>query len=461
MGDDQCCGDGDSTQYNPKRDGRRRTNQLWFAEPPSPIPAQIEDSGDLRQFFSNYKDYLIPYAGTDQYTSHALQSFLISLCELSPTKAAVLKSQTSHAFGGKIDIVEKKDPVYELGERREITPSEKQAFYEFAKQIIVSGAGNKRIDFRTLAQYQFHDFKASGDYWFELVRTETIGVRSFRVHTHNPTHCIYIATEAMEQRKAAISPFWTHDYILRYRPRVLPVSTQDKMVWLDEGDGVQRTLVHIKNGNNTWYGRPDDLASMLDQFFEFQNSDYKNKQTASQFIGQAFIEVEDANPEYAIGDPGAEEDGFDTLSQQFEENYTNRGVRPQRVILSTRPYGTKEAFVFQFSPNTNENWFDKTEQIAERNIIKANSWSKHLLDLDTSNGFSTNVYLDVFEIFSATVIEDYEHMISGPINNIILKEAAEWLDREEMMQYSFDYTSPFMRMLQKRNENGNQVDNAR
>lgn len=443
-----CCGPASTEPYNPKSQTARRSRDYWFAEPPSPIPAQVEDAGEIREFFAGYNGVVVPYAGTEAYSSHALQAFLISLGDLSPTKAAVINSQKMHAFGGPLEITRTRDPYFELDEEEDVGQAEKRRFYDFVQQVQLFGVDEKKTNFWHLAQMQFADWKKSGDYYFEMVRSRTMGRNYFRVHVHRPTHCLYMATKAGEQRWVLISPIWRADYIARNKPRMLPVYP----TWVDEGDGVQRTLVHVKAGDGVWYGRPEDLASMLDQFLEFQNSDYKNKQTASAFIGQAFIEVEDTNPEYGISDAGAGQDGFDALSDQFERNYTNRSKRPQRVILSSRPYGSSPAYVFQFSPNTDTNWFQTTEEIAERNIIKANGWSKRLMDIDAANGFSTNIYLDVLEIHSATTIPHYQRVIEGPVNNIILKEAAEWLGMPDLTQYSLEFNSPFHRMLKERKD---------
>jgi len=443
-----CCGNGATEKYNPKAAPSRRARYLRFASPQNPVPAQITDAGELKAFFSKYGDVYVPYSSSDEGTGHALQSFLLSLADLSATQNAVIRSQRSHAFGGPVGIEEKTDPVYNLGEKRELSEAEKRTYYEFVKTVLVFGADDQRINFRTLAQYQFNDWKGAGQYFFEMVRTETLGVRSFMTHTHSPLNCLYLATDKGEQRFIAISPEWTLGYTQKHPPRILPLYP----TWARDPDGTERTIVHVKHGNYPWYGRPDSIASILDQFFEFQNADYKNKQTASAFIGQVFIEVEDENPEYSLGNDTANEDGFSDLAEQFGQNYTNEAMRPQRVVLATRPYGSQPAHIFQFSPNTNENWFVQTEQIAENNIIKANAWSKRLMDLDVSNGLSTDVYLDVFSIFSATVINDIQEGISDPINNIILAEAARWYEMPDMESYSLEFSSPMSKLIKQRQE---------
>ena len=193
----------------------------------------------------------------------------------------------------------------------------------------------------------------------------------------------------------------------------------------------------------------------MDQYYEFQVADYKSKQTRSAFTGQAFIEVEDDNPEYAMGDSSAANAGFDGLANQFEQNFTNKSEDPQSVILSTRPYGSKEAFVFQFSPNTNEQWYQVTEDRAEANIIKANQISRRLLGMDVSAGMNVDAWMSEFEIWSATVGNAYQEFVAEAVNNIILYEAAAHFGREDMLQYSLKFNNPFSEMLKQRRDANN------
>lgn len=447
----ECCGDNGTT--NIKEDlytGFGQASRTFrFDLPKSPIPAQIEDAEEFRRFFKTYPDLFIPYAGTSTYTSHSLLAFLISLAELSPTQSGVIQAKKRLAFGGKVKIVRRSDPVFDLGEPTPATTGESKQFFDFLQQIQIYDNGGGLISVRDLAKYQLEDDEASGNVYFELVRTEFMGQRSFKVYTHRPTNIMYFAQE--EPRMIAVSPIWTTDYLYRNRPDILPVYPN----WIDDGNGSQRTMVHIKNGNYTWYGRPGSIASILDQFLEFQNADYKSKQTATQFTGQALIETEDENPGTSLlNDQDAQDSGFRDTVDRFAKNFTNESSRPQRVLLMSRPYGAKQAFVFQFSPNTQENWFKVTGEEAENNILKAHSFPKHLLGMPTSTGLSNNVYLDVFEIYDVSVNRDIQTEFAANINDIIVKEAAEFYDMPGMSELGVQFQSPFVELLNQRKING-------
>ena len=325
---------------NPKkRFGGKRLTSFRFDMPKNPVAAQIEDGAELKRFFKEYGDVYVPYAGTNEYTSHALRAFLTSLADLSPTKTACVNRVESFCFGGKVGLVRRQDAVYDLEVSPEIGPSEKQGFYDFIRLLDVFSSDGSKISFRKLAKFNFRGLKGPGEYFIEMQKTELGGIPKFSAIVRKANHCMYLATPLGVDRWIAISPYWNYDYIQRNTPDMVPLYPN----WVEDG-GIMRSMVHIKNDDGFWYGRPDDIGSMMDQYYEFQTADYKSKQTKSAFIGQAFIEVEDDNPEYSMGDSSA--GGFQDLVQQFEQNFTNKSEDPQSVILSTRPYGSKEAFVF-------------------------------------------------------------------------------------------------------------------
>ncbi|MCB0595422.1 MAG: hypothetical protein KDD28_15125 [Phaeodactylibacter sp.] len=434
--------------YNPKQGYRRRAGSYRFAEPSSPIPAQVEDVKDIREFFGKYKDVYVPYAGTDKHTSHSLQAFLNSLLELSPTHGACADKIQKLCFGGKVDFVRRLDPVYNLEGDPEVSAAEKLRFYEFVKKLKAFDSSGQEINLRRLAKNNYWSLAGDGNYFIELQRSVVAGMPQFSAIIRKNEHCLYLATDTGQQRWLAVSPIWREDYILRYPPQYVPLYP----LWAREADGFERTMIHVKNGEKWWYGRPATIGALLDKYYEFQASDYKSKQTAAAFIGQVFIEVEDTDPQYDMGDESAMQDGYDSLAEQFEQNHTNRAERPQTVVLSTRPFGSKQAFVFQFSPNTNENWYKVTQEVAETNIIKAHGVSRRIMGMDVAAGLNTNAYLEEFEILSATTFRDIQETISEPINNIILAEAALHFGQQDMLEYSLQFNSPFSEMIKERKD---------
>ena len=91
----------------------------------------------------------------------------------------------------------------------------------------------------------------------------------------------------------------------------------------------------------------------MSQFQEFQNRDYKNKTTSSQFVGSGLIEIEDDDfSKMRNEDIESQAKGFDNIASRIDKNFTMKSDSPQSFILMSRPYGSKQAFVHQFKPNT-------------------------------------------------------------------------------------------------------------
>ena len=414
---------------------------------------------EVLEFFTAYREVYVPYAGDFNTSSHSLQAFLNSLLELSPTHNACAEKIQKLCFGGKVDFVRRLDPVYDIEPgAAEIGQAEKLRFYEFVNRIKVFDISGRQINFRRLAKSNYWSLAGDGNYFIELQRSFVGGEPQFSAVIRKNEHCLYLATPPGAQRWVGISPVWREDYLVKYPPQFVPLYP----AWSNDG-GFQRTMIHIKNGDYVWYGRPSTIGAVLDKYYEFQASDYKSKQTAAAFIGQVFIEVEDPDPQYDMGEESAMQDGFGGLAEQFEQNHTNKAEEPQTVVLSSRPYGSTPAYVFQFTPNTNAGWYEKTQEIAESNIIKAHGISRRILGMDVSAGMNTSAYLEEFEILSATVFTDIQEQIAEPINNIILAEAALHFGQQEMIDYSLQFNSPFRQMLEERKNvnGGNNTDQPR
>lgn len=427
---------------------RRNGAYIRFKEPESPIPAQIQDAEEYARFFKVWKNVFVPYAGTDNYSSHSLLHFLLSLAELSPTQAGVIRAKKFFAFGGKVHVSRREDPVFDIGETADVNDAERSRFLDFLKQIQIYDASDNSISVRDLAEIWLQDDESCGNYYFEIVKSQVGSQKAFRVYTHQPTHCLYLATDKYEPRYIAVSPYWTIDYLNRKGFDLLPAYPN----WSEDEDGMQRTIVHIKTGNYTWYGRPASIASLLDQFYEFQNADYKTKATANHFMAQALIEFEDGEGTI-IDDQAAQEAGFPSFARQLELNFSNESRRPQRVMAVTRPHGAKEAFVHEFKPQTNEAWFRMTGEDAEKNILKSHAFPRRFLGVDSATGISTNIFLDEFETLLSPLIGKLQQEIADVFNSIIVKEAADFFEMQEMADLGVKFTTPYASMIQQRKEN--------
>lgn len=440
------CGKVDLSAIDPRYDRVSPSSTFRFAKPKSPIPAQIEDREELAQFFTTFKDILVPYSGTDLYSSHALLYFLMDLAENSSTQGAVIQSMKRHCFGGKVEIIKSIDPVFAIEADNTLGEAQKRGFVDWLKSSITfRGLDNQDTNIRTFAGFNFEDLKKTGNCFVELVLVEEPDKAAF-AYAHSPAHVLHVAVEKGEAPIVAVSPIWTEAYIREFPPDVIPVFPA-----YVEANGVKRTMFQLKNGNYKYYGRPDSISSMLYQFREFQDVDFLITETSSRFMGNTLIEIEDDNPEAMDFDEDAGNAGFTDLADRLEKNFTYKAENPQQIMLMSRPYGAKEAFVYQFEAKTGESWFAVHSEIAEQKIITSHSWSKRLMGINEASGLSTNVFLDEFEIKSATIIKEYQEAV-GNLHNVIIAEVAKHFERQDVLEVSVKYSSPFAKMLEERKE---------
>lgn len=429
-----------------KRQGALRPSRVkpYLSNLESPIPAQIKDADEYEKFFKQAGNTYIPYAGTDTYSSHGLLALLLSMADLSPTQGGILLAQRRFALSGKIEVVRQPDPIFEMGDEPEVPDSERRLFVQFARQVTWRDSSGTPTTPRSIGMHINDNLRTCGNAYLEVVMVETLGQRAVFIDLHKPEDCLYRYTPTGADRVMAISPIWRLDYITQHPPREVPVYPA-----VLRRRGTYRTMIHIKTGNERFYGRPDSLSSLNYQFFEFQNSDYLNKAAYSQFAGQVFIEVEDENPESIPSlDESAEQVGYDNLHDRIEQNVTNKADDLQSVVVSVRPYGSKPAYIFQFAPNTNENWYAVTNQEAERQILKSHGFPRRLVGMEEASGLSSNIVVDVMRTYSPTLFRELQESVEKPIN-LAYQLAADWLGASFAEDLSIRFTSPYKRMVEE------------
>ncbi len=431
--------------YNPKRKKSKRKGGFKYANPSNPIPAQLENSKDLEAFFRANKGRYIPYSGSDEVNSHTLQHVLSSLPRLSPTLGGVLGRIKSFSLGGKIDIIKRIDPVFNLEADTTVGIDEKMLYHEFLiENIKWHGVDGQEVNLRTFGEYLFDSLNETGDAFVEVAMAETLGLKSVSVHIHKNHHCLYRFTPKGQIRHVAISPKWDLSYTNRYPPELLPVHPN-----YIKDNGVSRTMLHVKNGNYAWYGRPKWIEAFQSAFLEFKNLDYKLKETDTRFVGTALIEVEDNDPSYtgSLNDY-AKEDGYDTFADQLSDSFTAEGDNPMPFMFMTRGYKSGAAFVKQFKSNTNESWFESTGESIEKDILRANEWSSRLIGDSISGGLSNDIFISELKSMGIPTMKTWQGKLDSIIDTIH-SDALNFLGNTEFGKYATKFTSPFAGELER------------
>lgn len=420
--DSDCC---ESPVTNPKKDLKarhHRNTRVQLLGLKNPMPEELEDVSDLRNLFLDLN--LVPYAGTTDWSGDSLLSLYLMLAQLSPTHNACISKKITYAVGGKATVTGEWDPDWDVGEANEIQMSTAQkAEYRDAVKEFFDFKGN----IRTFHQRAAWSYEAVGDAWAEMSYAETLGVGRVNVRNHRCTHCKYVNGKPGEMDIVAISPVWDAAYLKKNPARLVPIYP----MFTRGEDGVLRTMFHLKNGDNRWYGRPESRGSDLYKYREVQDAIYLIKQASANFTGQLLIELEDDDPQFALDEDEAEEAGYPDLAERFEDNYTQKSDQPQAVVVSARPYGGRPMFVFQLAPNTAQEWYKVTGELAEQKIVRSHGVNLRFMSFDVAAGFSTETYISDYLINAEPAINKLRDDITG-WSNAILTAGWKLLNKENL-----------------------------
>ncbi len=366
-----------------------------FTDIPNPIPAEITDPKTIKDTFQQYP--FIPYAGTEHNSAYGLLLWLNSMGHLSPTHGACINSIKSYALGQPLDIEKRKSKSFNL--KSEITDSEKELFAEWLDETLKLEYNNT---LHKIVLNSYKNLKDNGNYFLEVTLSNFLGRPAANIALHNTETVCYVRPEPGKPRKVGISHRWDASWVKLNPPRILPVYPAIKI----KDDNTISTMIHIKEDTTRLYGRPDWLNAFMSVYREFQDGNYMIKQASNNFLAQNLIELEDADggEGSVFSDEEAQKAGFDSAADQFNNSFSVAGDNPSNTILLTRPYGAKEAFVFQFKPNTNQDFYKVMSELQELDIIRAHQWSKRFLGENQTQGFSKDVFLDELKVKEACVL---------------------------------------------------------
>lgn len=403
--------------YNPKKYSRKSTETreaiFDFSNIANPISEKFIDPEDVLKTFSEWP--LIPYAKVGIYSSQGLLKFLNSCRFISPTQGACHESIKSFAFGSKMRIKRASNIDFDIDHNDDLEKEIQKNFADFLKNS-VELEGN--VNYTNFSEKLFDSFKDNGNYLIEIVHSETLGVKKTYIYNHLTSNYCFYPKPVDGATLIALSPCWDSTYLRKNPPKFLPMYPFYKK----GKDGELRTVLHVKNGNFKWFGRPDWVAAYTNCYREHQDCDYLTKMSANHFTGQVFIELEDDDIE---NDSTWEDDSESDILGRLEKNFTLKGGDPQTIMATTRPYGTKPAFIYQFKPVTNEKFFDTTSKLDRQKIIENNQWSERLLGNSVAEGYSNDQFIKELSVKDITVLKRYRTIVCYGLN-IAIKEALKF-----------------------------------
>ena len=429
-----------------KKKWARHSHFSHFAELPNPILKEVSEKNEGYNKTFRLLDMVVPYYGDNNHNAHGFLEFLMGLPETSPTQWMCWQSRRKSAFGGRVKLV-KGDTEYYSGEELNDFETNLDDF-----KLFVEGIEFEFDSVRELAECVFDNLFLSGNAYIEVeLKTVTVGnvTENFAyLYLHSPTHCLYLRTKRGEPRIIAISPFWNNfNKLAEDNAVTIPVYP----AVIEESKGsvrTVRTIFHLKNKTpqRVYYGVPDTLASFQDQYRERQDKTYLCKESANGWTGTNAVEAEESDDE---------KDDI-RFSEMVNDKFSNKG-EGKRVMVTFRPKGATPWNWHSLPANTNEKFYEVTQQIHEKSIIGTNLLSRIYLGIENAKGGQgSNAYEQEVKRININVVEPDQNKVGGFLTKIF-RYIAESSGYEAMKDYKIDFTNPVMDRIELENEQLNNI----
>lgn len=420
----------------------------------SPIPEEVRDVAKVQSWFK--KNKYIPYAGNVQDSSHSYLRWLVNLTRFSPTLGSCINGIKYFAFSGKPKIVQSQDSEFDFGP----TLSDQEVQLDAVSPLIekLSLIDRSNMTWNKLAGNLYSSYKQTGNAYLVVRIKKVLDATRIYFTFVDPENCLYRVPDLFSGDKIDVSPSWDSKYIKDNPPETFSVYP-----YFDESATEVKTIIHQKNGPGR-YGRPDWFSAAHDAFLECKNKEYLLRAVHNNFTGQVMIEVEAEQARPFIDDKAAKEQGWRNTADQWAGNFTggggSRGMEDQMsVLIMERPAGATPAYVHEFAVKTQEDYFVKIGEHAERNIIKANQWSKTLLGAEYQTGWSADSYVAELKT-KIPIIEHYQNLIDNEMINTALDFIGQVTGDMDYVKYNVKHKGPFETILQNLQQNGQNTNNA-
>jgi hypothetical protein len=410
----------------------------------NPIPEEINDPKNLRNFFN--KNIYVPYAGYSHDSQHTVLRFIDNVVLLSPTLGGVINSIGFACFGGKTNIKKIVDPDFDLTSENDVNQTEgdiplktKQEFLSWIKEFDLG-----QLDWSSLKNFIYKSYKSNGNAFWIVEIFQTLGQYKVKITPQPTKNCLYLNPNLFEGRNIAVSRSWDQKYLKENPPKTYPVYpyySQDK-------DKTIKTIFHLKNGDNEFYGRPDWISCLHDAFLEIKNKEYLLSAAHNMFRAQLIIEVEgDSINGTGVGsDEDAQKAGFNNSSQRFDYNYTNKGEDPNSVFFMTRSKGATPMNIHEVNLNMNEKYYSESDRMTTDKIILVNSWSRKLLGISETSGLDGNSFLDTLKT-KLPIIEGFQDLIDNNGLNKMINFIREQTGKKEFDLIGLESKNPFDHLI--------------
>jgi hypothetical protein len=420
--------------YEPTRILGRAHGVIKFAEADSSIIHEMVDHREVEKVFDKYN--YIPYATVGGRSAMKYAWYLMHAMQFSETKGAIVRKVNNFSLGGQYEITRSYDPyIYNpFVAEDSISKSDWDKYNEWHKTIGLCNE-NYVSFFNKLGTFE----QTNGMRAVEVIHSSTFGQDVVSFNCVKPSELMRKYTGSDSYMVAALSPKWTDGYLQRFPAREVPIWPN----YEEYDDGTKRTVVYQISGLYKYYGRPDDIATFVNQYNEWKLNEFVTKQIDSNFIAQTILEVEkDSGAEKPFRDGAMPER---TSLQVLKDKFTARGYDPSPVIPMSRSKDSTPFKAHDIKPNMTPKYYESLLGQFESSIHKGNDFPKALMMAETK-GFNSSQFMDAFEISSATKLMTHQLRVTSVVNECLFI-AAEWTNNEWAKDFSLKPMSAIQRLI--------------
>lgn len=412
----------------------------------NPIPRTIKDPDELSQAFIKYG--IIPWYGTDEYTSHKWLDFLFTITNLSPTFKAVRKEKVAYTFGLRASLVGTARPGLAL-ERSELPESQQLQYEQFLaehnirlKHILKY---SKRLD---------HHLEVSGNAFLIIRRISVGDTVRYEFEVPHFKHVAYLDSQDEAQEFLIISKFLNdHNRLLKFPPRILRVTEEDEpLEWNAVSDQVWEAVIHIKEENEAeesdFYSRPEIIATLDWMFVDIKLGSLAAKIAATDIITKKILAFEGPDPETELDDETEELEELDSkgnigkrkvdrftkamgvlkeLTTEIGNPANTGGIEVSSIVGIEYPGGRNAPIAIDLEMNRDTKYHQFLHDTTVSEICASMQWSAELINRrQASATLGGNLYYDIFTSRNTTCIQPrqvkFEDIWNGVLSQIAVLE---------------------------------------
>ncbi|MEL6140280.1 MAG: hypothetical protein AAFU67_01515 [Bacteroidota bacterium] len=425
----------------------------------NPIPYEAVDKDHLANWIKEHR--AIPYYGSFERSSHRFLWLLRDLADLSPTYSACMRARKNYTFGMNVNIADRSTP--ELADEEIVVDFNDQV--AFRNQLQDYGINLNHLP--KIGRRAEDHLQQSGNAYLRIRRSRVGGVVRYQMTALHYLHCLYKVSEDPGERFLLHSKYLhSTDSINSHPPTIYRVTPQgEPLRWMEEGDGVEATVVHLmyteNNSDGDYYDRSPLIPFLTYLYTDFQSGNHISKVAAAEFVTKLLIAIEQEDPQAfnsSIGEDGEQRDSFTEIAREIKEMTTSMATQGNHIGaksgqasigLFEYPNGAKPPTTIPLEVNRDTKYLEMQIEKAAAMVASACGWSITLTELRPAKAtLGGNLLYDTFVMKNTETIVPRQTFWENIFNDILLQICEEENAPDQFKNYGIKFPDVIGKMLE-------------